>query len=97
MRKCKRFNVCNAMVCPLDPNWKSRAHLSGERVCIYLLVYFKEQGYADNIPVDVCRMLDFKAEDILAEFGIIRSQVCKSSLAPSKIQGFKDRRYQLQH
>ena len=84
MKSCKRFRICNAMVCPLDPKWELRAHLSGERVCIYLLEYFKEQGSIDNIPVNICRMLDSKAEDILVKFGVIRSQVCKSSLIPSK-------------
>lgn len=97
MKNCQRFNICNAMVCPLDPDWELRVHLSGERVCIYLLEYFKEQGSVDNIPINTCKMLDLRAEDILAKFGIIRSQVCKSSLMPSKIQGFKDRKYQLQY
>jgi hypothetical protein len=34
---CSRFYDCNAAVCPLDPRWRSAVHLSGEKVCYYLL------------------------------------------------------------
>lgn len=33
---CDRFNICSAMICPLDPEWRKRKHLKGERVCLYL-------------------------------------------------------------
>ncbi len=43
---CPKFNVCSAPICPLDPLWPQAAHLSGERVCRYLLASGKEGAVA---------------------------------------------------
>jgi hypothetical protein len=29
---CPKFQTCNANICPLDPLWRSAAHLPGEKV-----------------------------------------------------------------
>jgi hypothetical protein len=36
MYSCPKFEACNAPICPMDPNWRKGAHLSGERVCLWL-------------------------------------------------------------
>lgn len=91
MEDCARFIKCNAMICPLDADWRERVHLSGERVCIYLLEYYKTLGSIDNIPDFICKSLDLNGEAILQKHAIIRAQVCKSAESRSKIQLFKDR------
>jgi hypothetical protein len=36
METCPKFQGCSAPICPLEPNWRERQHLKGERVCFYL-------------------------------------------------------------
>jgi len=36
MEDCPKFQACSVPICPLDPNWRKRRHLKGERVCFYL-------------------------------------------------------------
>ena len=36
MEDCPKYERCSAPICPLDPNWRKRRHLKGERVCFYL-------------------------------------------------------------
>mgnify|MGYP001826245683 CR=1 FL=1 len=46
MRDCLKFNRCGAPICPLDPDWRLRAHLKGEPVCLYLREYVKSDARA---------------------------------------------------
>ena len=46
MSACPKFDQCSAPICPLDPDWKIRSHLEGERVCFYLTEYSKPAGKA---------------------------------------------------
>ena len=34
--QCPKFQKCNAPICPIDPEWQKRKHISGDRVCFYL-------------------------------------------------------------
>lgn len=57
---CPRFNDCNAAVCPLDPSWRRTVHLSGEKVCYYLLVSGKAgatERFADDAIFQRCQEL----------------------------------------
>jgi hypothetical protein len=36
MYQCPRYIDCSAPLCPLDPDWRTRIHRSGDRVCFYL-------------------------------------------------------------
>lgn len=35
--QCPKFNSCNAPVCPIDPDWQKRKHISGDKCCVFLL------------------------------------------------------------
>jgi len=43
---CPKYEKCSANICPLDPNWKLRAHMNSEPVCFYLREYVKQGGIA---------------------------------------------------
>lgn len=90
--KCKNFSGCNAMICPLDSDWRKRAHLPAEKICIYLREYYKELGDNENIPGFICKALDQCAEDIMKKHSVIRRSVILGSTSPSKISQFKQRR-----
>ena len=34
--QCPKFQKCTAPICPIDPIWHKRKHISGDRVCFYL-------------------------------------------------------------
>ncbi len=36
MEACPKYQTCSATICPLDPSWRKRRHLKGERICFYL-------------------------------------------------------------
>lgn len=44
---CPKFIQCAANVCPLDPEWRKRSHLKGERVCFYLAEAVKDHAQAN--------------------------------------------------
>ena len=36
MLNCPKFSKCSANICPLDPDWRLRTHIQGERICLLL-------------------------------------------------------------
>ena len=44
---CPKFIQCAAPICPLDPDWRLRSHLKGERVCFYLSESVKDHAQAN--------------------------------------------------
>ena len=46
MSSCPKFEGCNAPLCPLDPDWRLRKHLEGEKACFYLTEFSKPAGKA---------------------------------------------------
>lgn len=44
MKACPRYDKCSAPICPVDPNWRRRSHLEGERVCVWLTELSKAGG-----------------------------------------------------
>ena len=41
---CPRFDRCSAPICPLDADWRHRAHLTGEPICVFLREAAKQGG-----------------------------------------------------
>lgn len=35
--QCPKYQKCLAPICPLDADWQKRKHISGDRICFYLL------------------------------------------------------------
>ena len=35
--QCSKFQKCTAPICPIDPIWHKRKHISGDRICFYLI------------------------------------------------------------
>lgn len=45
-QQCKRFNSCNAPICPLDEQYLKRIYLKSESICYYLKEAVKQNGEA---------------------------------------------------
>jgi len=91
MKQCPKSKECGANICPMDLKWRTRAHLNGERVCIYLREYYKKERSYNNIPPVVLKALEIQAEKIIKKFSDIKYQVKCSSNLPSKITIAKKR------
>lgn len=46
MQACPKYQVCNAPICPLDPDWHKRKHLPADKACFYLLESAKTDSKA---------------------------------------------------
>ena len=33
---CKKFSICSAPICPLDPDWRQHLWIKDEKVCRYI-------------------------------------------------------------
>lgn len=55
---CPKWEKCSANVCPLDPNWTSRTHREGERVCRALIETSKQGLESINRPIWTGKLLE---------------------------------------
>jgi hypothetical protein len=72
---CRRFQTCNAAICPLDPSWRSAVHLSGGPICRYLLATGKQDAaeyYAGQWEFEAVRE---KAAEVCAAHPAIAYEV----------------------
>lgn len=44
MISCKRYESCNAVLCPLDENWQKHTYLRDEKICSYQAELVKDGG-----------------------------------------------------
>lgn len=86
--RCPRFEKCSANVCPVDPDWRLRTHLDGERVCLYLTEQSKPGGRAILAPVLSSDLLEEVARavpEIIARYGPIRRAADRAARTPSRV------------
>ena len=88
MYSCPKWDGCSAPICALDPDWKARKHLEGERVCFYLTEYSKpaarpilRAGLARELYETLIRVYP----EVIARWGPIRRQLNRSSKNPPRI------------
>ena len=75
---CPKFNGCSAPVCPLDADWRKRAHLDGERACFYLTEYAKPAARAmlrGVLPSDHYEALAVVFHEVLTRPGPLKKQL----------------------
>nr|UXE44386.1 hypothetical protein Hi04_10k_c2220_00020 [uncultured bacterium] len=84
MITCPKFETCSAPVCPIDPDWPSTNHLSGEKVCPYLMRTGKP-GEAELLAADpVGRTALALVEEIGTVFPAIGRAVKRASQTGAK-------------
>ena len=88
MPECPRYVTCSAPICPLDPRWKHRKHLSEERVCLWLTELAKPDGLrivSQEIGSDATQDIARLSPQITAKFSSIRHTVEKAAGSGSLI------------
>ena len=86
---CKFFLNCNAPICPVDPDWKKRSHLNGERVCYYLIEYAKEGARPILKAALSTEMYSRIAEvypQVVDQVGPVRRKLKSSSKNPPRVK-----------
>jgi hypothetical protein len=93
MSECPRYLTCSAPVCPLDPIWKRRKHLPGERVCIWLSELAKPGGpqiLEQELAADAAQDITQRAPLISVKFSLIRRALERAARSGSRVEA--DRR-----
>ena len=85
---CPRWDRCSANICPLDPHWRDRVHLDGERVCAYLTELAKPGGLAllrGVLQWEQVEAISAAAPGVMQRWGRIRRTCEVASRSGSKI------------
>jgi hypothetical protein len=83
MRECKKWDGCNAAICPLDPQWNAGQHDGEDQVCPIMLGLVKNGGeerlrvtYGDKVIDGVVAVMP----SIISAVGSIAARVRRASL-----------------
>ena len=66
MEKCKRYEECNAPICPLDPDARIRIRMSEDDICVYCRT-FKAKGKRLAIPLELRKLVPENNVSLLRE------------------------------
>ena len=90
MYDCPKFDPCSAPICPLDPEWNTRAHLENEAICPYLMMYSKVDGKAllrSSVAVELYEAVASQVSAISAYRGHIERKLATAADHP--VRGHK--------
>lgn len=88
MLDCPKFDRCSAPICPLDSDWRRRAHLKGERVCFYLVEASKRSGrlpHVSPLSVELRQAIEQAYSAIAKRYGPIRQRLRETCATPSRM------------
>lgn len=86
--QCPKFQKCNAPICSLEPNWKKRKHISGDRVCFYLI---EAQKHGANAVFEVRSLthlyeaMVMHTSEIAGTYSIINTAINKAKITTSRM------------
>ena len=86
---CLRFAKCCAPICPIDPDWKLRSHLPGERVCFYLSEYVKpgaEARFQGCTPRELYRAIQSTVAPISLRYAPIKKALDRAKSTGSRMR-----------
>lgn len=89
IRDCPKFDSCSAPICPLDPDWHLRRHLSGEPVCLWLRELSKPGGKAilrGCVPMEVATAIRVAYLKIIVRQRLIKIALERSAQSTSKVR-----------
>lgn len=87
--QCPRFDACSANICPLDAEWRRRAHRKGERVCGLLAESVKLGGEARlraYLPAEQVEVVLRQRPAICARWGDVKRRLAQSAKTGSKLE-----------
>jgi len=88
MEDCPKYERCSAPICPLDPNWRKRRHLKGERVCFYLCEAQKDGSeviFGGRGLGKLFKLMVEATPDISTRWGTIKKALVKAAKTGSRM------------
>jgi hypothetical protein len=92
MKSCRKWESCNAPICPLDDDWKLRSMVNGESVCLYLREYAKIMSgmadkavFRDTLPEETQNRIAEVYQDIYDSMYLVRNKLISAEKSPSKL------------
>ena len=85
MEHCPRFDHCCAPICPIDTDWRKRAHRKGEPVCAYLRRYAKDPLWGQKqgtVPTELWLKVVEVYPQVIARYGPLKQVLKRSSSSP---------------
>jgi len=85
MAQCPRFDRCYASICPIDTNWRERAHRKGEAVCAYLRRYAKDPLWGQKqgvVPTELWSRIVEVYPQVIARYAPVKKTLKRASGSP---------------
>ena len=85
MAQCPRFDHCSAPICPIDTDWRKRAHRKGEPVCAYLRRYAKDPLWGQKqgtVPTELWLKVVEVYPQVIERYGPLKQVLKRSSSSP---------------
>ena len=85
MVHCPRFDQCCAPICPIDPDWRERAHRKDESVCAYLRRYAKDPLWGQKqgvVPTELWLKVVAVYPQVIARYAPLKKALQRASGSP---------------
>ena len=85
MAHCPRFDQCCAPICPIDTDWRERAHRKDESVCAYLRRYAKDPLWGQKqgvVPTELWLKVVAVYPQVIERYGPLKQVLKRSSSSP---------------
>ena len=85
MAQCPRFDQCCAPICPIDPDWRKRAHRKDEPVCAYLRRYAKDPLWGQKqgtVPTELWLKVVEVYPQVIERYAPLKKTLKRASVSP---------------
>ena len=93
MAHCPRFDQCCAPICPIDPDWRKRAHRKGEPVCAYLRRYAKDPLWGQKqgtVPIELWLKVVEVYPQVIERYAPLKKTLKRASVSPFRSVGKRE-------
>ena len=95
MAQCPRFDRCYAPICPIDTDWRKRAHRKGEPVCAYLRYYAKDPLWGQKqgtVPTELWLKVVEVYPQVITRYAPLKKTLKRASGSPFRSVGKREGR-----
>ena len=93
MAHCPRFDQCCAPICPIDTDWRKRAHRKDEPVCACLRRYAKDPLWGQKqgvVPTELWSRIVEVYPQVIARYAPLKKTLNRASGSPFRSVGKRE-------
>jgi hypothetical protein len=93
MAHCPRFDHCCAPICPIDTDWRKRAHRKDEPVCAYLRRYAKDPLWGQKqgvVPTELWSRIGEVYPQVIERYAPLKKSLNRASVSPFRSVGKRE-------